>query len=375
MNCILDIEDFLCGTLVSENAKSPDYFYRQMLSFYKSAAFAVRNAERITAQAADSLRELKEDLHKEIADLMRFRQKIGGVDVYTYADRIARRKELVTETEKIEEKVRLIGEDNTAFSEFYTYLRGAKEFCEIGGSKDFVDIIRYFYRETVKKYKLKYGMTSSKMYRSDAYALCVLCSVVTDRLSPVYSYVFVDEAQDISPCEYSLLRKINKKAAFNVFGDIAQNITAWRGIKEWQNAFPDFEVFNLNQNYRNTNQIVQYVSDSLHLDMQPIGFDGPPVEKITSRGIASFFKEKKGVKAIICSEQVKEKYLRKTYNDLSQKGKVSRSKVNIMTVYESKGLEFTSVVAITEEMTPAEKYIAFTRALKELAVVEIKEEK
>ena len=43
-----------------------------------------------------------------------------------------------------------------------------------------------------------------------------------------------------------------------------------------------------------------------------------------------------------------------------------------MTVYESKGLEFTSVAVVPAYMTPNEKYIAYTRALKELAIVEEK---
>ncbi len=373
MNCILDIEDFLGGTLTSENAKSPDYFYRQLTSFYKSAAFVVRNVDKITEEAVVGLEELKEDLEKEISDLRRFRQKIGGVEVFTYADRIARRKEIVEEVDKVKEKVRFIGENNTAFVEFYSYLRGEKEFSEIGSSDGFIDIVRYFYRLTVKKYKAKYGMTSKKMYRSDAYALCVICSQITNRLSPVYSYVFVDEAQDISACEYELLRKINKKASFNVFGDIAQNVTPWRGVGEWKDVFPDFEVYGLQQNYRNTNQIVEYVSSSLGVDMQPIGFDGPPVEKIAPRSISAFFKEKKGLKAIVCSEETKEEYMRKSYNDLAVKGKVSRSKINIMTVYESKGLEFSSVVVIPDGLTKSEMYIACTRALKELAVVQTKE--
>ena len=41
-----------------------------------------------------------------------------------------------------------------------------------------------------------------------------------------------------------------------------------------------------------------------------------------------------------------------------------------MTVYESKGLEFTSVVVADEGMSASEKYIAYTRALNELAVIE-----
>ena len=185
----------------------------------------------------------------------------------------------------------------------------------------------------------------------------------------MYSYLFVDEGQDISACEYELLRKINKKSSFNIFGDVAQNVTPWRGVRDWQEVFPDFDIYNLNQNYRNTNQIVDFVSSTLNVDMQSIGYDGPEVEYITPRSINKFFKEKKGLKAIICTEATKQEYLRKNYNDLETKGKVSRSKINIMTVYESKGLEFTSVVVIPDNMTPNEKYIAYTRALKELAVL------
>ena len=369
MNCILDVEDFFCGTLKSERARLPEYFYRQLTSFYKSAAFISKNTERIVAEAIASLNELKTFLEKEIADLRRFKQKIGGVDVYMYADRIARRKELVEECNKAAERVRLIGDNTTAFAEFYSYLRGEKEFCEIGGGNGFIDVVRYFYRETIKKYKLYYGMAEKRMYRSDAYALCVVCSFLAERLSPVYSYLFIDEAQDISACEYALIKRINQKAAFNIFGDLAQNVTPWRGVRDWQNVFPDFELYFLNQNYRNTNQIVDFVSKQLSLDMQPIGFDGSEVLSIAPRGISGFFKDKKGLKAIICSEKKKAEYMRKSYNDPAVKGKISRSKINIMSVYESKGLEFSSVVVVCEGMTKSELYIAYTRALKELAVV------
>ncbi len=369
MNCILDVDDFFDGTLKSERAKSPEYFYRQMMSFYKSAFFVVRSTERVVAEAESSLAELKAGLEKEILDLARFKQKVGGTEVYMYADRIARRREIIEEADKVAEKVRIIGESNTAFAEFFAYLRGEKNFVEVGGSENFVDLIRYFYRETVKKYKVAHGMLSKKMYPSDAYALCVVCAGVCDRLSPVFSYVFVDEGQDISACEYALLRKINPKAAFNIFGDVAQNVTPWRGVRAWEEVFTDFSLYRLNQNYRNTNQIVSYVSERLGLDMQSIGYDGPPVGTLTARGISGFFKEKKGLKAIICTEKTKAEYLRKSYNDIGAKGKVSRSKINIMTVYESKGLEFTSVVVIDEGMSNSERYIAYTRALNELAVV------
>ncbi len=370
MNCVLDIEDFFAGTLKSERAKSPDYFYRQMMSFYKSAFFAARNTEGITAQAQSSLEELRVALYKEIVDLKRFKQRIGENEIYLYADRIARREEIIEEIDKISEKVQIIGENNTAFLEFFTYLRGEKNFVEIGGSANFVDLIRYFYKQTVKKYKLSYGMASKEMYTSDAYALCVICAGISGRLSPAFSYVFVDEGQDISPCEYALLRKINGKAAFNIFGDVAQNVTPWRGVRSWAETFSNFALYGLNQNYRNTNQIVGFVAEKLGLDMQSIGYDGKEVVSINARGINGFFKDKKGLKAIICSDETKAEYMRKSYNDIKAKGKVSRSKINIMSVYESKGLEFTSVVVVKRGMSESEQYIAYTRALNELAVIE-----
>ncbi len=370
MNCILDIQDFFDGTLKTEKAKNQSYFYKQLMSFYKSSAFAARHTERIVSEAAGTLAELKTSLEKEISDLKRYRQRIGQAEVYVYADRIQRRTLLLSEIEKVAEKVLSIGENNTAFSEFYEYLRGEKNFAALGGSEDFVDVVRFFYRETVKKSKFKYGMKNRRMYPSDAYALCMICALLDRELTPKYSFVFVDEAQDISENEYALLKRINTNASFNVFGDLEQNVTSWRGVRMWEAAFPDFEVFTLNQNYRNTNQIVDFVASALKVDMQSIGFDGPEVRHIPARGVSAFFRDKKGLKAVICAESEKEKYARKAYSIVSEKGRISRTKINLMTVYESKGLEFTSVVVIPENMSPNEKYIAYTRALKELAVVE-----
>ena len=41
-----------------------------------------------------------------------------------------------------------------------------------------------------------------------------------------------------------------------------------------------------------------------------------------------------------------------------------------MTVFESKGLEFSAVAVLDRGMTENEKYIAYTRALRELAIIE-----
>ena len=53
---------------------------------------------------------------------------------------------------------------------------------------------------------------------------------------------------------------------------------------------------------------------------------------------------------------------------MRESGVISKTKINIMTVYESKGLEFTAVAVVDGDMSVNERYIAYTRALKELAV-------
>ncbi len=369
MNCVLNIEDFFGGTLKSENATNPDYFYRHLSAFYKSSAFVAKRTERIVAEAENTLNELKNTLEKEIVDLKRYKQKIGTVEIYSYAERIERREKLLQETDKILQKVLLIGESNTPFIEFYAYFKGEKNFSAIGEGNGFVDVARFLYRETVKKFKQKYGLTSKKMYKSDAYALCALCALTGRRLSPAYTHLFIDEAQDISVGEYELLKIVNPKASFNVFGDTEQNVTPWRGVSDWSKAFPSYEVFLLNQNYRNTHQIVEFVANTLQVDMKSIGFNGPKIESINAKNISAFFKGKNGLKAVICSEKFKEEYYKKSYNLPAERGKISKTKINFMTVYESKGLEFTSVAVIPLGMSKNEEYIAYTRALKSLAIV------
>ena len=219
----------------------------------------------------------------------------------------------------------------------------------------------------MRRVKNKFGIGKG-LLRSDPYALCLLFGVLGTRLQPRYGLVFIDEGQDISANEYRLLRQMNEDAAFNIYGDLAQNITRFRGLTDWDKVAAG-EVFTLEQNYRNTNQIVSFVARELDIDMQPIGFDGPEVAHIGVRGVNAFFRDKKGLKAVIVSEGELETYRRKSYNVLRDTGRLSKTKINLMTVYESKGLEFTCVAVADARMTRQEKYIAYTRALKELAVI------
>ncbi|MCM1438239.1 MAG: UvrD-helicase domain-containing protein [Roseburia sp.] len=366
-NCVNEIREFLSLLGTDSRMDGYYYFFKQLLSFYRALKFAAAHGERICETAIRDLRELYITVEKEISDLKRYKQFIGGRSEYTYPDRIEKREQTKKEIERTIKRLESISSAFGVTCDFAEVVRGEKYLVKIGKCENAVEIARFFYRETVKTYKQKFGEQTSRLVKSDAYALCRLMCELGYKLTPSYAFVFVDEAQDVSPCEYEILRFVNGGARFNVFGDLRQNITHYRGISAWESL--SLPVSNLGLNYRNTNQIVDYVSENLNVDMQAIGLGGEEVKIINSRGISAFLSEKAGLRAVITSEKNLPVYARKTYNSVRESGRISKTKINLLTVYESKGLEFTAVAVVDGDMTENERYIAYTRALKELALV------
>ena len=366
-NCVLDVSEFLNIVSTDTRMKEYAYFYRQLLSFYKSIKYLRRYSRKICLSAVEDLTQLKTSVEKEITDLKRYKMKVGDREVLTYADGIDKREQLISEIDTAISRVEAI---LSAFAKLYDFadvIRGDSYLVAIGKCDSTSDILRFFNKEIIKKAKSKYGVPAKPMVRCDPFALCLILTKLGFNLSPKFSFMFIDEAQDISPAEYGVLKTVNDRAIFNIFGDLKQNITPVRGITDWSAL--GYKTYNLNLNYRNTNQIVEYVSKNLGIEMSAIGFDGCEVTEIPKRSVTSWLSEKNGLKAVICAEQSLESYSRKSYNILRETGKISKTKINVMTVYESKGLEFTAVAVDDGNMTDNEKYIAYTRALKELALI------
>ncbi|MBD5584763.1 MAG: UvrD-helicase domain-containing protein [Clostridia bacterium] len=366
-NCVLDVKEFLRLVESDERMKDYAYFYRQFLSFYKSIKFLRRYSRKICLSAEEDLSTLERTVDKEISDLKRYKLKTAEGEVLTYSQGIEKREELKREIGTILNCVKNIESNFFTLHDFADVIRGESYLVAIGKCESVKDILRFFYKETVKKAKLKHSMGSTPYIKSDLFALCLILTKLGFNLSPKFSFIFVDEAQDISPAEYGVLRAVNDRAVFNIFGDLKQNITPYRGIKDWKEL--NLTVYNLSLNYRNTNEIVDFVSKNLGIEMTSIGFDGFAVEEIPARSVTGWLSGKNGLKAVICGGQSYDKYDRKSYNRVRETGKISKTKINIMTVYESKGLEFTAVAVADADMSDNEKYIAYTRALKELAII------
>ena len=368
MNAVILVEEFLHIDFTLDKFNKQSMFYNHLLEFYQAGKLIKNKGQHALLDAIQSIKSLHVQVEKEIVDLKRYKVKRGDEFVESYQDRIARRKILLEECQQFLEILQEMEESLSSFIEIFEILQGNYALKKIGNATTHSQLARYFYKEFIRPVKDKYNLPRGVLIASDCYLITLILTLLGKELTPKYSLVFIDEGQDISVGEYRLLKEINPYAAFNIYGDLKQNITPARGLKSWQ-ILENMSIYELNQNYRNTIQIVDYVQKKLDIQMHPVALNGTEVEDIQLEEGTRFLEEHGGKKAVIVSEKVFAKYKQRSYNIMQKTEQMSKSKINYLTVYESKGLEFNSVVVIDEGMTEHERYIAYTRALKSLAIV------
>jgi len=87
---------------------------------------------------------------------------------------------------------------------------------------------------------------------------------VREKVQMRYRYLLVDEFQDTNYAQYFLTRLIGEKSQnVTAVGDFSQSIYSWRGadiknLEKFQNDFKNVKVFNLEQNYRSTQKILDF---------------------------------------------------------------------------------------------------------------------
>lgn len=100
----------------------------------------------------------------------------------------------------------------------------------------------------------------------DIPALLYFYILARGKNNELYDHIVVDEAQDFSPLQYSLLRLFSSNSSMTISGDIAQGIYAHRGISDWDeitntlDGMP-FQIEEISQNYRATKEIVEFTNE------------------------------------------------------------------------------------------------------------------
>lgn len=189
-------------------------------------------------------------------------------------------------------------------------------------------------------------------------------------------YIFIDEAQDLNISEIELIEKLNTtkannnspnhydKPVLNLFGDVKQTITS-HGISNWQ-ILSDLvpTIYELNENFRNTNQIIEYCNKALSLAMESVGID---LDEVTQyQDIDSALNDSPSI-----SDNpifiVKDEYSLSDLDELLEKNEITA--YQSYTVKSVKGLEFNEIFVFDSGMTNNEKYISYTRALSKLNII------
>ncbi len=201
------------------------------------------------------------------------------------------------------------------------------------------------------------------------------------------SLITIDEAQGMEPTEILLIKEVNgNKVILNLFGDERQHIEGTKGIDNWSelNDIFAYDRYDMQENYRNASQITRYCNREFNMDMQAINLPGQDV--IEWNDLEIFRNEltksltsamKKGLSAIIVKDAIEAEQLLADYEEFEnklhdltvEKEEIAGNKWNVMTVAQSKGLEFSTVIALVGRMSENERYIACTRALNELSVL------
>lgn len=241
--------------------------------------------------------------------------------------------------------------------------------------------IKYELNKLLEQVYKKYGYKrrSSENYRHMLYYKLLMASLYYSGSGILHNFVNIDEAQDIAITEYTLFKNVlGEKCVFNLYGDVNQLIYDYKGVSEWEDlsSLVNNHIYLLNENYRNTIQITEYCNSIFGAEITAIGLKGNAVQEsdlataitgmlkecensidsrfgiIYKRGVTGF---KDVIKSMISSELV-------SWDE------VDPGRISVVPIEMAKGLEFESVIVISNFMSNNEKYIAFTRALDSLYV-------
>lgn len=223
------------------------------------------------------------------------------------------------------------------------------------------------------------GESGKEETRSDINYLCVLYAkalylyYVFGPLSRPDMMLCIDEGQDICENQYLLLRDINsahKSLCFNIFGDLAQripgnvNLSSWEGLSDALSA----KYYTLNENFRNSQEIIDYYNQSLQMNDKAFGLRVKKVSGIEPVHLLNFIRLQvllKNRTALIVKDP---ETLPLPVRGIAKSEPYSRY-LSVLSVQQAKGLEFDTAFVIDAGMDHNEKYIAYSRALSELYIV------
>jgi DNA helicase IV len=213
-----------------------------------------------------------------------------------------------------------------------------------------------------------------------------------------YGHIVVDEAQELTPMQWRLLRRRGPLRSFTVVGDLAQS-AALPPAKDWAQALgaltDDFRLELLSVNYRTPQAIAELAETRALRDGLPVTpsrsvreGDAPRIVRAPAAGIvgavvAAVAEDRQrgdgGSVAVISPAGLVRELHDALRSGLSEPvgygAQGLGAPVSVLDPWTAKGLEFDSVVvvdpdAVAGDAGPGSLYVALTRPTRRLVVVE-----
>jgi UvrD/REP helicase N-terminal domain len=213
-----------------------------------------------------------------------------------------------------------------------------------------------------------------------------------------YAHLLIDEAQDVSPMQWRMLRRRGASASWTIVGDPAQS--SWTDSREADRAIEEIvgaapvRHFRMSTNYRSPSEVFDLaakvvVDDFPDADLpaavrstghQPrllvpadVAPQDPTIPTAMINIVRSLLAEVEGTVGVICPPATKADLA----DELDQAQLAGTERLAVVTPLQSKGLEYDAVLVITPDDIVAESpggvralYVALTRPTQRLVTLD-----
>ena len=213
-----------------------------------------------------------------------------------------------------------------------------------------------------------------------------------------YAHLLIDEAQDVSPMQWRMLRRRGASASWTIVGDPAQS--SWTDTAEADRAIEGIigtapvRHFRLSTNYRSPSEVFDLAAQVVVADFPdadlPIAVrstgheprlmvsadaapENPTISAAMINIVRSLLEEVEGTVGVICPPSTKDQLAAQ----LEQARLPGAERVVVITAQQAKGLEYDAVLVITPDDIVTESpggvralYVALTRPTQRLVTLD-----
>lgn len=322
----------------------------------------------------DKLRKIRESVKDDVAYMNFAGNVVNFIYSTEFANRLrSERDNLLREISSVSKNINAKGRSTTSYNDSY-----ASQMAFIENT--ITDTLLQYFPDGEDK-----GLVAEIVHENcqcALYAKVLALYFLYGKPQYTDTLLCIDEGQGITYLQYRLIQQVNNgDVCFNIYGDINQQLPQISGIETWrslQNFIrqelrkPDevVPIFTLEENYRNSQEIVQFYNEQLQMNDRALGISiNRQVKIIEASDAETICKLSLILKNRVVIISNLEAVLPVQLLALCVKDKIEAEKASFMTVAEVRGLEFDIAIVFENDMTRYERYIAFTRSLSELYIV------